>query len=37
MTKFDRIKILDNKIKVNKAQYMLDRKNTEILQNQVVN
>ena len=30
MTKFDRIKILDNKIKANKAQYMLDRKNAEI-------
>ena len=30
MTKFDQIKILDNKIKVNKAQYMLDRKNAEI-------
>ena len=30
MTKFDRIKILDNKIKGNKAQYMLDRKNAEI-------
>ena len=30
MTKFDQIKILDNKIKANKAQYMLDRKNTEI-------
>ena len=27
MTKFDQIKILDNKIKANKAQYMLDRKN----------
>ena len=30
MTKFDQIRILDNKIKANKAQYMLDRKNTEI-------
>ena len=30
MTKFDQIKILDNKIKANKAQYMLDRKNSEI-------
>ena len=30
MTKFDQIKIVDNKIKVNKAQYMLDRKNAEI-------
>ena len=30
MTKFDQIKILDNKIKTNKAQYMLDRKNAEI-------
>ena len=30
MTKFDQIKILDNKIKANKVQYMLDRKNTEI-------
>ena len=30
MTKFDQIKILDNKIKANKAQYMLNRKNTEI-------
>ena len=30
MTKFDQIKILDNKIKANKAQYMLHRKNTEI-------
>ena len=30
MTKFDQIKILDNKIKANKAQYMLDRKNVEI-------
>ena len=29
MTKFDQIKILDNKIKANKAQYMLDR-NAEI-------
>ena len=30
MTKFDQIKILDNKIKANKTQYMLDRKNAEI-------
>ena len=30
MTKFDQTKILDNKIKANKAQYMLDRKNAEI-------
>ena len=30
MTRFDQIKILDNKIKVNKAQYMLDTKNAEI-------
>ena len=30
MTKFDQIKILDNKIKANKAQYLLDRKNAEI-------
>ena len=30
MTKFDQIKILDNKIKTNKAQYMLDRKYAEI-------
>ena len=30
MTKFDQIKILDNNIKANKAQYMLDRKNAEI-------
>ena len=30
MTKFDQIKIVDNKIKENKAQYMLDRKNAEI-------
>ena len=30
MTKFDQIKILDNTIKANKAQYMLDRKNAEI-------
>ena len=29
MTKFDKVKILDNKIKANKAQYMLDRKNAE--------
>ena len=30
MTKFDQIKILDNKIKANKAQHMLDRTNAEI-------
>ena len=30
MTKFDQIKILDNKIKANKVQYILDRKNAEI-------
>ena len=30
MTKFDQIKILDYKIKANKAQDMLDRKNAEI-------
>ena len=30
MTKFDQIKILDNKIKANKTQYMPDRKNAEI-------
>ena len=30
MTKFDQIKILDNNIKANKAQYMLDRKKAEI-------
>ena len=30
MTKFDQVKIFDNKIKANKAQYMLDRKNAEI-------
>ena len=30
MTKFDQIKILENKIKANKAPYMLDRKNAEI-------
>ena len=30
MTKFDQIKIFDNRIKANKAQYMLDRKNAEI-------
>ena len=31
MTKLDQIKILNNKIKANKVQYMLDRKNAEIL------
>ena len=30
MTKVDQIKILDNKIKANRAQFMLDRKNAEI-------
>ena len=30
MTKLDQIKILDNKIKSNKAQFILDRKNAEI-------
>ena len=30
MTKIDQIKILDNKIKANKAQYDLDRKNAVI-------
>ena len=30
MTKFDQIKIFHKKIKANKAQYMLDRKNAEI-------
>ena len=30
MTRFDQIKILDNKIEANKAQYMLDRKKAEI-------
>ena len=30
MTKFDQIKIPDNKIKANKAQYMIDRKNAEV-------
>ena len=30
ITKFVQIKILDNKIKANKAQYLLDRKNAEI-------
>ena len=37
MTKFDQIKILDNKIKANKTQYLLDRKTAEISANQVVN
>ena len=37
MTKLDQIKILDNKIKANKAQYMLDRKMLRYLQNQVAN
>ena len=30
MTKIDQLKILDNKIRANKAQYDLDRKNDEI-------
>ena len=30
MTKLDQIKILDNKIKANRAQFMVDRKNAEI-------
>ena len=30
MTKIDQLKILDNKIRANKAQYDLDRKNAEI-------
>ena len=30
MTKIDQLKILDNKIRTNKAQYELDRKNAEI-------
>ena len=30
MTKAEQIKILDNKIKANRAQYMFDRKNAEI-------
>ena len=30
MTKLDQIKILDNKIKANKVQFILDRKNAEI-------
>ena len=30
MTKIDQLKILDNKIRTNKAQYDLDRKNAEI-------
>ena len=30
MTKSDQIKILDNKIKSNMAQYILDRRNAEI-------
>ena len=30
MTKLDQIKILDNKIRVNEAQFILDRKNAEI-------
>ena len=31
MTKLDQIKILDNKVKANEAQFNLDRKNAEIL------
>ena len=30
MTKLDQIKILDNKIRSNEAQFILDRKNAEI-------
>ena len=30
MTKLDQIKIIDNKIKANRTQFMLDRKNAEI-------
>ena len=30
MTKIDQIKILDNKIKANRAQFIFDRKNAEI-------
>ena len=30
MTEIDQLKILDNKIRANKAQYDLDRKNAEI-------
>ena len=30
MTKANKIKILDNRIKANRAQYILDRKNAEI-------
>ena len=30
MTKLDQIKILDNKISANEAQFILDRKNAEI-------
>ena len=30
MTRLDQIKILDNKIKANRAQFILDRKNAEI-------
>ena len=30
MTKIDQIKIIDHKIKANRAQYILDRKNAEI-------
>ena len=39
MTKFDQIKILDNKIKANKAQYKKRsiEKTLRYLQNQVVN
>ena len=29
MTKIDQLKIIDNKIKANRAQYMLDRKSAE--------
>ena len=30
MTKIDQLKILDNKIRANKAEYVLDRKDAEI-------
>ena len=30
MTKLDQIEILDNKIKANEAQFVLDRKNADI-------
>ena len=37
MTKFDQIRNLDNKIKANKPQYMLDKRTLRYLQNQLVN